>query len=364
MTDASPHEELLRKCARVELDDNAAEAIRDACRGPIDWRETIRQAELHGMAPYMHMQLRRAGAEVPGEVRRQLAALSFRHTEANRIRTEAVLEICEELNRQNIDVLVLKGAALAHLIYDRPGLRPMRDIDLLVSPEQLQRASDVLAGLGYLTVEEDVLPHDHHHLPTVARTMDGLRVSIELHHDALAPDNIGSIRLDRLTEPARAFQVDGATLHALGHIDMLRHLCRHALEPRETTKIGSALDIMLYAACFADDIDWPRMRGQFPEVITMLQLLGYLVPRPAQLDSCLPDHPGAAPPEGVGVGLIPLSQLRRRADWAGKLFNPSDWWLRCFYNVPPGQSLAYTKALRHPARVLSWLLRRLARLAH
>ena len=352
-------DELLRHCACVELDERAGDVIRETCREQRDWDDTIREAELHGMAPYLHRQIRLAGAEVPGPYRRKLAALGLRHADALRIRTRALLEINEQLAGRGVQVLVLKGAALAHLIYEQPGLRPMSDIDLLIHPDQLEHASSIVAGLGYRPSDGHPTPPDHHHLPSVSRTIDGLRVSIELHHDALAPDNIGSIRLGALSEPARTFTADGATLHTLGHVDMLRHLCRHALEPRETMKIGSALDIMLYASAYAGDIDWPRLNREFPEVITMLQLLSYLVPRPRRLQPYIPE-PGPRAPKGVGVGMIPLSRLRRRSDRAMKLFNPSDWWLRGFYNVPPGRSLAYTKAIRHPARVLRWLWRRAA----
>lgn len=352
-----PAHELLRQCACVELDEAAAAAIRASCERQQDWRRAIREAELHGMAPYMHRQTRRADAELPSEYRRQLGALASRHANAIEIRTRALLEIHERLAREGIEALVLKGAALAHLIYERPGLRPMSDVDLLVAPADLDRAARVVEELGYKPAGGPAPPAGHHHLPTVSRTVDGLQVSIELHHDALAPDNIGSIRLDTLTEPARAFTAGEVELRTLGHIDTLRHLCRHALEPRETMKIGSALDIMLYAHTFAAGIDWPRLRAEFPEVITMLQLLGYLVPRPPGLAGHVPES-GPRAPQGVGVGMIPLSRLRHRSDRAARLFNPSDWWLRGFYNVPPDRSLAYTKAVRHPARVLFWLWRR------
>jgi hypothetical protein len=355
-----PVEDLLRNAACVELDDRTAGAIKQACNAQRDWGSVIREAELHGLAPWLHMRINDAGAEVPEDIRRKLAALKFRHGNAIRIRTRALLEITAQLDCHDIDVLVLKGAALAHLIYEHPGLRPMSDVDLLVRPDDLDRAAQLVSELGYSTVEGHATPADHHHLPTISRTIDGLRISIELHHDALAPDNIGSIRVDTLTEPARAFQVDQATLYTLGHIDTLRHLCRHALEPRETMKLGSALDILLYASTYADDIDWARLQSRFPEVITMLQLLGYLLPLPARLRPFVPAAAATAP-QGVGVGMIPLSRLRRRRDRAARLLNPSDWWLRGFYNVPPGRSLAYTKVVRHPARLIFWLWRRKGR---
>jgi hypothetical protein len=43
----------------------------------------------------------------------------------------------------------LKGPVLGEAIYGDPGRRPSSDIDLLVSPEQLQTAVEVVRGLGY-----------------------------------------------------------------------------------------------------------------------------------------------------------------------------------------------------------------------
>jgi Uncharacterised nucleotidyltransferase len=45
--------------------------------------------------------------------------------------------------------VALKGPLLGEAIYGDPGRRPSSDIDLLVSPEQLQTAVEVMRGLGY-----------------------------------------------------------------------------------------------------------------------------------------------------------------------------------------------------------------------
>jgi hypothetical protein len=59
----------------------------------------------------------------------------------------------------------LKGPILGEAIYGDPGRRLSGDIDLLVAPEQLQAAVDVIRGLGYAAptdyVDEDGLPLLH-----------------------------------------------------------------------------------------------------------------------------------------------------------------------------------------------------------
>jgi len=361
MSEPSRAESLLRAAAAAEPDPATDEALREACRDQDQWESVVRLAERHGLAPLLYDRIESAGGELPETQRRELRGLGFRHQGACRIRTRALTEILAALADRDIQVLVLKGMALAHLIYERPGLRPMSDIDILVSPDRLSDADRAIAALDYQGGPASATLPDHHHLPTVSRSLDGLRVSVEVHHDALARDNIGSIRLDSLSEPPRAFSLDRTTAYTFGHLDTLRHLCRHALEPRETMKLGSALDILLYATRFRDEIDWPRLHAEFPEVVNTLRMLGYLIPWPASLSNHVTPPAGSAP-AGVGVGLTPLSALRRREGWPRKLLNPSDWWLRAFYNVPVERSLVYTKTVRHPARVLYWLWRRTGKL--
>ena len=71
-----------------------------------------------------------------------------------------------------VPFLVLKGAALAHLVYGDPRLRPMRDVDLLIRKADAGRALDVLTRCGFRPGGIAV-PSRHHHLQGMARTRRG-----------------------------------------------------------------------------------------------------------------------------------------------------------------------------------------------
>jgi hypothetical protein len=58
-------------------------------------------------------------------------------------------EIIEAFGEQSVRVLVLRGPALAFSLYEDPAMRPSGDLDLLVLPEQVVRARDILESLGY-----------------------------------------------------------------------------------------------------------------------------------------------------------------------------------------------------------------------
>ena len=292
----------------------------------------------------------------------ELRALTLRHRRADQIRSAALIELLTALEKKHIDVLVLKGAALAHIIYPKPELRPMRDLDVLVEPGRAGEAQAILREIGFKAPEQHSgYMYEHHHLPGANLEREGLNVSIEIHRDALSGDVDASIRTDRLTGPAYEFDLAGHRALALGHIDALRHLTHHTFEPVAEIKLGSVVDLYGYATRFAEDIDWTVLRSRFPFVINALRCLHYIHPLPGALRTYI-SPPTAGPPKDVGAGMLPLSQILTarksyRQQWR-ELMYPSDWWMHVFYNVPPERSLFLTRWLRHPVKIMRWLWRR------
>lgn len=68
-------------------------------------------------------------------------------------------EICRVLEEAEIDHIPLKGSVIREY-YPEPWMRTSADIDLLVHPEELETARDIICGqLGY-RLEEQVVEHD------------------------------------------------------------------------------------------------------------------------------------------------------------------------------------------------------------
>jgi hypothetical protein len=61
--------------------------------------------------------------------------------------------VLRELRNDGLDVILLKGAALAESVYGDIALRPMIDLDLLVRPRDASAVLQRLAGEGYLLVK-------------------------------------------------------------------------------------------------------------------------------------------------------------------------------------------------------------------
>jgi hypothetical protein len=85
-----------------------------------------------------------ADARLRSQLRAALVSEELRHDAYGRV-LHAVLD---GLAAARIPAIVLKGAALADTVYPQPGLRHSHDIDLLVAPEDVARAQEIVVPIG------------------------------------------------------------------------------------------------------------------------------------------------------------------------------------------------------------------------
>jgi hypothetical protein len=332
------------------------------------WQPLADEANYHGVtllsAPIVAALSKSEPAAVPAEARRRFLALASRHRQAAAVRESCIDRLLEAFAAAEIPVILLKGAALAHLIYPAPELRPTVDIDILIDPANTDQAIKVALDLGYVFEAryKSNFSARMHHLPEAALIQSGFRISLEIHTDAMSPDHPYSLTFSSLSaKPQSVRRGTGPEGLALGHTDMLRHLARHAFEPARQIRLIHLYDLWRYQAIFRDEIDWQDLQARFGYVIVVLRLVSCVFPD---------DHPEKVPwkigpcPAGAGFGIMPLSEIAASHFGPfGKLsalFNPPAWWLHGFYGVPLEQSLWLCRTVRHPATVLLWLLRRWA----
>jgi hypothetical protein len=341
---------------------------RDAKRDQI-WRTLADEAEYHGVAPLIEPMItalsRKRPALIPDDVRRAFVALASRHRRAAVAREKCIDRLLAAFANSAIPIVLLKGAALAHRIYPGPELRPMADIDVLINPADAEKAVGIARGLGYAFAcrHQSRFAGHMHHFPAATTTQSGFRISLEIHQDALSPNQADRLTLATLAGQPQPFR-RGAGLNgmALGHTDMLRHLAHHAFEPARRVRLIHLYDLWLYQAIFRNEIDWQMLGSRFPEVIVVLRLVSYVFAGARPADDFF--GAGSEPaPAGVGLGMVPLSEIAAGdigffAKLAA-LFNPPAWWLHGFYGVPPEKSLLICRTVRHPVTLARWLAARL-----
>ncbi len=347
--------------AIINADDARLAAIAEAARNVDDWNALAQRAETEGVAPILYRHLSRADTSPRNGAVQTLRALSVRHRHATEIRVGEFARLSAALTEAGIESAALKGVALACLIYPRPGLRPMRDIDFLVRPSQARLAREVLEDHGYRFEAEQPSRYMrlHHHLPNGQRTVDGLVVSVEIHTSANSGDAPGRTTIDNLAAPLQTVRTPAGAFATLGHSDMLNQLCRHALEPGTTIRLVSAMDIQGYCERFDADIDWEDLARRYPYIPNFLRLLDLVVPLPPALSRYRyrgepVEHPGRLVPTMTSA----LGRGRRFRGFI-ELLNPPRWWFRSYYGVGDGGRGEYRARLRHVSRVSVWTGRRM-----
>ena len=158
-----------------------------------------------------------------------------------------------------LELIVLKGAALAETVYPRPSLRPYGDIDILVRLEDAPRAGVLLSALGYVPEASAwaTLSAGQTCQANFFRHAERGPVVVELHTDLLNNALLQSrVRLDHagLWRRSRPALLAGAEARVLGPEDQILHLCLH-LAGHYFDAPQSLQDIA--QVCAGQPVDWP-----------------------------------------------------------------------------------------------------------
>ena len=233
-----------------------------------DWKEILDLADRHGMTPHLHWNLRGTwdGLAAPDDLRETLRRRYVRQGVRNARLLGRLGRVLSAMRAEGIDVIVLKGAHLAELIYEEVALRPMVDVDLLVRVPDLDRAVEVLHSLGFEAIEHargtehQGAIDEFHHVAPMRRSGGPV---IEVHY-AIADlyafaDLVGRKGIDTegLWARAEAASIGDAEALVLSPEDLVLHLCVHvALSHRFAAKLVQLRDLPAIVDRLGGRIDW------------------------------------------------------------------------------------------------------------
>jgi len=185
-----------------------------------------------------------------------------------------VLPLLRALEHAGIDAIVLKGLALIARFYRDPGLRPMADVDVLVPPSDVERASELAVSLGW---------HPRHRLtPAFLRAKHAgpfdhpTGVACDIHWRVFEEAGGGGAD-DDFRAAAEPVTFQGTRLRILSPTDQLLHVCGHAARWGEVPAIRWVADAVVILR--ESPIDWQRFlvhAAQRRFILRMRQMLGYL----------------------------------------------------------------------------------------
>jgi hypothetical protein len=343
----------LSLCAQPPGSVAVAERLPSALATIPSFDELAIAAEQHGLEPLVLAHIEQTGLAIPADLGARLRARRTQHAHAAAVRARVVAEVGCAMAQARVPFLVLKGSALAHLVYDDARLRPMRDVDLLVRKADAGRAHDVLVRCGFRPGGIAV-PWRHHHLPGLARTLEGATVTIELHHELLAPTPFVEPRdYDDLIRRSQPFEWGEMTCRTLGREDMLWHVYAHAfvinpLRPG-AMRLLSVADLAHATEAWIDQIDWAQLRRQYARLPRALHVLHDLVPWSPHVAEVLRKQV-ARPTTAVRVCPLDFDP-----DWSLRLIPgvlwPPEWWFRMRYGITAWPRWAWFRVVGHPAHL-------------
>jgi len=225
-----------------------------------DWFAMIRRIHQHRIAPltYHNLSQNKQISNIPDDIAHDLQLDYFQCSLSNIRIYHELSKILKSAEDNNISIIVLKGAALAGLVYPSHALRPMNDLDLLIKPEHIHKANDILTRLGWrCKTQENLL-----------EMLNQQGADIEYAKESILIDLHTAIRELPSSDPwanSKHKNIASLNMQILGYEDMIMHLCLHIYRHIQTTILLGGYgvtslirfyDIVLLLRKFRDEINW------------------------------------------------------------------------------------------------------------
>src|SRR5579862_128567 len=183
----------------------------------IDWQVLRRLAEENGVLALLHLLLATAGAEIPDFF---TAAAMASRSSAERLASE--LEgVLQGFAERGIEVLPLKGPAMALALYGDATIRSCKDLDLLVRRADYSDAERFLLDRGFTAK-----PLDEYHAKFLRRDL-----LVELHLEVASPLYF-SFNTEKVWSRSHPDRFRGKPARVMCDEDIILYLCLHGLKHR------------------------------------------------------------------------------------------------------------------------------------
>lgn len=247
-----------------------------------------------GLSPFLAHLIKEQPLGLPDAVRQQLLERGRANTLHQLRRLAALREIAASLAEARIPLMVLKGMALAYIAYPNPYCRSMSDVDLLVRRADLEKAAELVRGLGFHEATEVDLM-ERFRPATESRDCFAMissddQVQIEIHGflPSLAQFGIDS---DSLWERSLPATLGGVQVRVLCPEDFLQHICLH-IGPYHhyLGSLQGLLDVRFHVEKYGKEVDWAglaersRRNGSWTWVYLTLWLARELLGAPVPAD--------------------------------------------------------------------------------
>src|SRR5215472_8832693 len=147
---------LVAACSIWPPSDRRNAAISRAAVPTLEWERVVRVATRQRVVGLVHDGLKRVQVRVPEPVAQAISTAARAQLQTNLRFAAEIVRLQRAFESRKIDVTVFKGIPTAIDIYGDIGIRHTKDLDLLVSPDRISAASEILAAAGYIRANPPV----------------------------------------------------------------------------------------------------------------------------------------------------------------------------------------------------------------
>ncbi|MDY7032098.1 MAG: nucleotidyltransferase family protein [Thermodesulfobacteriota bacterium] len=264
-------DKLLLSCCKRSIDDEKRNDIVEIQRDIIDWEYFLKKARSEGISPLVFLEYGKIITNkeiVPDHVTEELEKDYYTNVSRNTILLSKLGNILHVLNEEGIQVIVLKGAALAETVYGNIALRPMTDVDLLVRKEDMLMIDKQLKALGYFPSDRSIGDIDFS--STYLTTLDYRHASthspsfhIHWHFiNSSIPNKhyIRDIDMEDIWQDAQKTNIADAETLVMAPHHLLIHLSEHALRISHSfNKLIFFCDMNEAIHFYNEKLDWDML---------------------------------------------------------------------------------------------------------
>jgi hypothetical protein len=141
--------DLLLACARWDASEKELAIVRARASVAVDWPACLDLMRWHRLIPHAHRTLGAAGASVPAGCAAILQEESIAIAARSLARAQQLTVLLRALGYDGVRAMPFKGPSLSLAAYGELGVRDGVDLDIVVRPDDVDRARATLLRLGY-----------------------------------------------------------------------------------------------------------------------------------------------------------------------------------------------------------------------
>lgn len=169
-----------------------------------------------------------------------------------------LVSLAASFESAGLDVIVLKGPALAHTLYPDPAWRPFGDLDLLVRTDDWDDACALLSDVGFTRRYREPRPGFSKRFGHTALHIGEDGVEVDLHRTLVAGPFGLWMEPEELFDHIDTFRLGGRTIRRLDDSGLFLNACVHASLGFKPPLLLPLRDVA--QTVMTGDVDWNVIR--------------------------------------------------------------------------------------------------------